>query len=34
MRLFIDFMLEQIRMLNLQCAVDDTATSTSHRSAQ
>jgi DNA-binding transcriptional LysR family regulator len=23
MRLFIDFMLEQIRMLNLQCAVDD-----------
>jgi DNA-binding transcriptional LysR family regulator len=34
MRLFIDFMLEQIRMLNLQCAVDDMPTSRSHRSAR
>jgi hypothetical protein len=27
-------MLEQIRMLNLQCAVDDVATSRSSRGAQ
>ncbi|ALL71179.1 Transcriptional regulator, LysR family (plasmid) [Paraburkholderia caribensis MBA4] len=34
MRLFIDFMLEQIRMLNLQCAAGDMATNASPRSAQ